>query len=597
MSGLFSTFNIATRGMSVQQKAIDVTSHNVANANTPGYSRQRALIETTRPFGMPTLNNVAEPGQLGTGAQVSAIQRYRDAFLDYQTRVESSKMGQYSTRQKILSEAEAILNEPTDTGLSSRMGAFFDSWQQLSLQPASSNTRTMVAQQSSTLADNLNHTAKQLTDLKDNVQLEIKSTVFDVNASLKQIEQLNAQIRAVAIAGNKANDLMDKRDLLIDGLSSKFNINVEKKEFDSVDITPVDEKNRYVVNVDDSKSSSRLSYISSIDKDASDATGKTYTITYNKLGDSLNSQSTGKITITNVVDPTKLKDLQQGRVLWADGDGNAVDTSGNVIADNSVIDISNISNIASFNPSDGEIKGFQSVQKDIDDYMDQLNRLAKTLALSVNAVHNGQADSADGGATPDSIPFFVNSEKANYDPNNKDALLNPVAVSTAEADITAANISVNKEILADVMKIKAGTLDTSGEGDGTRAKAIAGIRDTLLMVQDVDGTTTRAGFILSNNLLPGGLGIKGNTDGIKLENYFKDTIDRLGIQSQEASNIVSAQENILANFEESRTSISGVSLDEETANLVQYQHAYQANAKIVSVIDELLDVVINGLKK
>src|SRR5690242_2828088 len=129
MSGLFSTLNVGTRGMSVQQKSIDVTSHNIANANTKGYSRQRALIETTRPFCMPSLNNVAEPGQLGTGAQISAIQRYRDAFLDYQTRVETSTKGQFDARSIILHEVESIFNEPSDTGLSTLMGKFFDSWQ------------------------------------------------------------------------------------------------------------------------------------------------------------------------------------------------------------------------------------------------------------------------------------------------------------------------------------------------------------------------------------------------------------------------------------------------------------------------------------
>jgi flagellar hook-associated protein 1 FlgK len=110
VSGIFSTFNIATRGMAAQQKAIDVTSHNIANANTEGYSRQRAVMETTTPFGMPSLNNAAEPGQLGTGAVVSAVERFRDAFLDYQTRVETSTKGQYDTKQTILGEVESIFN-------------------------------------------------------------------------------------------------------------------------------------------------------------------------------------------------------------------------------------------------------------------------------------------------------------------------------------------------------------------------------------------------------------------------------------------------------------------------------------------------------
>ena len=157
MSGLFSTFNIAKRGMNVQQRSIDVTSHNISNANTPGYSRQRTKIETTRPMGM-----TGDVGQLGTGAQVAAIERVRDGFLDYQVRGETSSLGKYDARSKLLQEVETIFNEPSETGISSLMGKFFDSFQELSKQPSSSNGRTVVAQQSAALADALNHTYTQL---------------------------------------------------------------------------------------------------------------------------------------------------------------------------------------------------------------------------------------------------------------------------------------------------------------------------------------------------------------------------------------------------------------------------------------------------
>ncbi len=126
MSGLFSTFNVATRGMSAQQKAIDVTSHNIANANTEGYSRQRATMETTRPFGMPTMNNAIGPGQLGTGVQISTITRIRDSFLDYQVRTENGTKGLYEGREKFLTEIESIMNEPSDTGISTLVERFLN---------------------------------------------------------------------------------------------------------------------------------------------------------------------------------------------------------------------------------------------------------------------------------------------------------------------------------------------------------------------------------------------------------------------------------------------------------------------------------------
>ncbi|WP_341349986.1 flagellar basal body rod C-terminal domain-containing protein [Clostridium polynesiense] len=182
----------------------------------------------------------------------------------------------------------------------------------------------------------------------------------------------------------------------------------------------------------------------------------------------------------------------------------------------------------------------------------------------------------------------------------------------AECEITAENISINKEILYDVMKIKTRTHDNEfsypnennkdGETDGARALAIARIRDTLIKIQDVGETIksrkdmfdpTRGGSILKNN----GMEIESNINGMKIDSFFKDTVDRLGVQTQEAKRIVKNQLDLLDSMVEMKYSISGVSLDEEMANLIQFQHAYQANAKIIATVDELLDVIVNGLTR
>ncbi|MDP4088226.1 MAG: flagellar hook-associated protein FlgK [Bacillota bacterium] len=613
MSGLFSTFNIATRGMSVQQKAIDVTSHNIANANTEGYSRQRATIETTRPFGMPTLNNAAEPGQLGTGAQVSAIQRVRDTFLDYQVRVETSTQGKYDARQTYLGNIESIFNEPSDTGISTLIGKFFDSWQQLSKDPQSSNARTVVAQQSAALADELNHTYTQLQSLKGNANSEIKNTVTDVNSLLSQIDEVNQQIIGVKVAGNEPNDLMDRRDLLLDQLSSKFGINIDKKDFDGIDVKPVDDagiKDSAIIKHEPNSDSKRFSYISSIDKaagtsgtDAAGNTTNTYTITYYKLGDMSSEKNKSTITVTGLSD-SDAKALGESRVLWAGNDGTAIKGDGYELKDGAVI---SAAELTPYKPASGELSGYMSIMSDIDSYTDQVNALAKALAFTVNAVHSGVTDPTSSSST-DKVPFFVNSDAASY----KDPKSTLTGYDfTKESEITAGNISVNKEILSDVMKIKTKTHDNNydytedntvdGETDGERAKAIAALRDSLVKIQDIGvGLKSRkdllgtggSGFSDTNNMT-----LTNNTNGMTIDNYFKDTVDKLGVQSQEAKRIVKNQQSLLDSFNESKQSVSGVSLDEEMANLVQYQHAYQANARVISTIDQLLDVIVNGLIK
>lgn len=611
MSGLFSTFNIAKRGMNVQQKSIDVTSHNIANSNTVGYSRQRAKIETSRPFGGTSMGSSVQAGQLGTGAQIQAIERVRDSFLDYQVRGENAILGKYDMRNNYLYEVESVFNEPSDTGLSTLMGKFFDAFQELSKQPNSSNSRTVVAQQSAALADGLNATYTKLENLQSNTQDMLKSTVTEVNSILEQLDRVNQEIISVTVSGNAPNDLMDKRDLLLDDLSYKFGIQVDKREFNGIDLKPTETgsmKAALLVNSSPNGDVSRFSYVTNVEQDRNDLSGRTYIVTYYKNGnmDSENNRQTLKIS---GITPEQAKEIKDNRIIWADKTGQAARGDGYPIRNGDTI---SYSELMVFKPETGSTSGLVSVQRDIEDYMNQLNKLAKSLAFSVNAIHSGIEDPLNntGGADKDYLPYFVNKDVAKYRING--LLSNLDETLKSEEEITAKNISMNTEILQDVMKIKTRTHDDlfaythenniDGDGDGARALSIAQLRDSLIRIQDINETVvsrkdmfdkSKGGNTLSNN----GLKVENSTSGMKIDSYFKDTIDRLGVQAQEAQRMVTNQEDLLYSIEETRASVSGVNLDEEMANLVQFQHAYNANAKIISTVDELLDVIINSLKR
>ncbi|ATD54616.1 flagellar hook-associated protein FlgK [Clostridium chauvoei] len=611
MSGLFSTFNIAKCGMNVQQKSIDVTSHNVSNANTVGYSRQRAKIETTRPFGGTGINASVQAGQLGTGAQVQAIERVRDNFLDFQVRNETAILGKYESRNKFLYEIESVFNEPSDTGLSTLMGKFFDSFQELSKQPNSSNARTVVAQQTAALCDTLNSTYTKMEDLQSNAQQMIKSGVVELNSILGQIDRINQEIIGVSVTGNTPNDLMDKRDLLLDKLSYKFNVQVDRKAFNGIDVRPEDVGGMKVSNLVSAAPNTqvaRMSFVSSIEKDAKDFSEDTYIITYYKNGnmDSEENKQTMKVT---GLSKEQVVEIENSRMIWASESGQATKADGYPISDGATI---HGSELMIFKPKSGDLSGLISIQKDIKDYMGQLNKLSKTIAFSVNAVHSGMDNPLNNGAEieRDYLPFFVNKDVAKYTNNN--LLSNLDSTLHGEEEITAKNISINKEILSDVMKMKTRTNDDrfaypshntiDGESDGSRALAIAQLRDSLIKIQDINETikSRQDMFDMKKGGTPlssGGLKIANSPSGMKMDGYFKDTIDRLGVQAQEAKRMVSNQEDLLFSLEQTRKSESGVSLDDEMANLVQFQHAYNANAKIIATVDELLDVVVNGLKR
>lgn len=611
MSGLFSTFNIAKSGMNVQQKSIDVTSHNIANSNTVGYSRQRAKIETSRPFGGTAMNSSMQAGQIGTGAQIQAIERVRDNFLDFQVRSENSVLGKYDMRNNYLYEVESVFNEPSDTGISTLMEKFFDAFQELSKQPNSSNSRTVVAQQSAALADALNATYTKLENLQTNAQDMLKSTVIEVNSMLEQIDRVNQEIISVTVSGNTPNDLMDKRDSLLDELSYKFGIQIDKKEFNGIDVKPTESgrmSSTLLVNSSPNSNVSRFSYVTDVELDKSDFSESTYIVTYYKNGN-MDSESNKQTFKISGITKEQAKEIKDNRILWADKNGQAAKGDGFPIKDGDVI---TYSELMVFKPETGSVSGLVSVQQDVEDYMNQLNKLAKGLAFSVNAIHSGIEDplSNSAGADKDYLPFFVNKDIANY--RNNGVLGNIDETLRGEEEITAKNISINKEILEDVMKIKTKTHDDlfaytnenniDGDSDGSRALAIAQLRDSLIRIQDINESVNSRKDMFDknkggNSLLNNGLNIENSVSGMKMDSYFKDTIDRLGVQAQEAQRMVTNQEDLLYSIEESRASVSGVSLDEEMANLVQFQHAYNANAKIISTIDELLEVVINGLKR
>ena len=557
MASIFSTFNTAKSGLTVHQSGINVTSHNIANSSTVGYSRQRAKIQTSRPI---TLG--AEAGQVGTGAQISAIERVRDSFLDYQVRVETAELGKYSTKLDYLSQVEGIFNEPSDTGISTALSDFFDAFQELSKQSTSSSTRVVVTQKTKTLCDLLNNTYSKLEKLQENSVESLKNSVKEVNSILEQLTTVNNQIRIASITGDNPNDLMDSRDNLLDELSSKFGIDVDKTQFNGNDITAtgIGANLNPLVNSEPNGEVTRLSFISEI-KANNDGT---HTISYFVNGD---TEKPKTITVSGLA-ATEVDTLKKTRILLTDGNGEMLDGQGNIVKDGGTI----ANPIEKFIPKSGEIAGAIEVQDSIGSYMNQLDKMAKGLALSVNAIHSGSMDSNIKDTTK-TLDFFVASD-------GKD-----------EAGISAKNISINALILENPSFINTKENADAGEGDGSRALAIAQLQNTLLSISKIDSTTTRAQLCTFTNGSTMSL-VSDTASGTKVESYFQDVVDKLGVEAQHAKRVVSNEEDLLNSLDLNRLSVSGVSLDEEMTNLIQYQKAYSANAKTITTVSDMLDIIL-----
>lgn len=236
--GFFGLYN-AHRGIIAAQSALNTINHNVANANTPGFTRQRIDLASMPAYQYPT-NNVAMGafGQIGQGVSVEQVNRIRDAFLDGQFRLQNAGLGRDTNTAQVMKTMEGILAEPTEDGINAAMQRLFDAANQMALRPESTAARTDFIQQAEQVVNIFQNQAKQLSDLRQNLVgdaavpgsfnvSELAINVKQVNEKLATLAQVNLEINTVVASGARPNDLFDKRDQLLDELSKLVDIQVD----------------------------------------------------------------------------------------------------------------------------------------------------------------------------------------------------------------------------------------------------------------------------------------------------------------------------------------------------------------------------------
>lgn len=210
---------MALRALTASQRGLDVTNHNIANAQTPGYTRQEVQLTPSPPYTVPSLIGSPEAGQLGTGVEVQRIRRLRDSFLDSQVRQETQSLGRWEVRRDGLAQVETIFGEPSGSGLSEMLGRFWNAWHDLSVDPSSAAARANVTQQATSLAMVINRNYSQLDDLRRDLDSRIAGSVEEINSLAQRIAALNIEISKVHGSGDSPNDLRDARDALLDRLA------------------------------------------------------------------------------------------------------------------------------------------------------------------------------------------------------------------------------------------------------------------------------------------------------------------------------------------------------------------------------------------
>ena len=217
--GLDGLLDIGKSALSVAQQALTVAGHNVANVNTPGYSRQEAMVTERSPVG-------GNPGQVGTGVQVTQIRRIVDSFINRQITSSNELLGQLNISYSQLSQIQNLFSDSNNQGIGAQLNEFFKSLQDVAASPSDVTPRSVLLAKSALLTSTISHVAGVLSDRRVSVNDQVKQTISEINSLTSQVATLNGKIVDAEMTGQNANNLRDQREQAINDLSQRVDISV-----------------------------------------------------------------------------------------------------------------------------------------------------------------------------------------------------------------------------------------------------------------------------------------------------------------------------------------------------------------------------------
>lgn len=217
MIGLTSLFDIARSALTTSQQALAVTGHNVANVNTPGYSRQEAVLTERPPLD-------GQPGMAGTGVMPTSIRRYTDQFVNRQLTAVQENLGRLTVSKEELFRLQNLFGDSNNQGIAARMNDFFRGLQDVSTNPSELAARSVLLANARQLASSVNQVSSDLVTARQSLNFQVRQTISEINSLSNQIGELNSQIARAELAGQNANDLRDQRELALNELATRIDI-------------------------------------------------------------------------------------------------------------------------------------------------------------------------------------------------------------------------------------------------------------------------------------------------------------------------------------------------------------------------------------
>lgn len=629
MLSTFHGIETGKKGLMSNNMGIQTTGHNLSNIETEGYSRQKVNLSTTIPLYEPSANRVEVPGQIGTGVQVEDIQRVRDQAIDDRINYEKGGLGYWETKQKFLHQLETIFNEPDKPNLRTVLDDFWESWQKLAADPTEQASRLELIQRAELLAKTMNHTYNSVYDLRQNVNLLIEQKIAEINHIAREIATLNIQIVKSEAMGDKPNDLYDKRDLLADRLSKIVDIRIERNnkhelivyigtenlvqggkvhevrgvgepENDGLTAILWDDGRQVklgagelagLMDVRDNDLRKALQNLNSLAVNITDTTNEVH-----RDGFGLNLTTNNNFFKEIPLSPVANGDYDFNNDGIFDGVAIFRVSGTERLDEHTVIGSSGFLNFgpSRFNGQDVLIQ-YQATDK-VKDVIERINQSDAGVVAYLN--HKGQlslkAKIPEDRRFPqfvirhieDSGNFLVGVAGILSQSGANGAFDYRTPGNITKFNVPAENIALtfqknqgawfglDEKILANPDNIAAAAgIDTNGDGDPDRINGLGDNRNALQIAE------LRHRKIMIE-------------ERSSASDFIKAMIGDFGTRSQAAIVNMDKNKAVVDSLENLRKQISGVNVDEELSKMIMYQHGYNASARLVSVIDRMIETLI-----
>ncbi|RLB20675.1 MAG: flagellar hook-associated protein FlgK [Deltaproteobacteria bacterium] len=586
MSGLGLVLSIAKDALAAQQIGVNVTAHNIANVSTDGYSRQTSVNEAKEPAPYAGL-------LLGRGVDTTQVLRTTDQFIEKQLRERKSDMLSYQELENYMQVLEGMFNENSESSISTMLSEFWNLWHDIANNPSGSPERIALYEHSILMSDQFDTLNTDLIQLQTDLTNAMNAGINEINQITSELAQVNSQLVGMETGTSIANDLRDKRNTLVSELGQY--IDVKGFEQSNGTLTVVTARGCVLVCGNDSynlvlggDNGDRVMWKSDSGVVAGDITEY---ITMGKLGGWLEMRD-------EIIEKYKLDlNAMAKEFIWSvnrqhsQGVGleafNTV-TGTYAVSDNgeelgtvdSGLDYYDKISDGVFNvwiyDSSGAVVGGGPTVITVDS--DSGGTTLTSIKEAIDAVDNISATIATGGKlkidADNGYTFAFSGDTSN--------VLAALGINTFFTGTTAGGIGVNSKIGSDKNFIAAAQIDSAGSyaaGDNTNAIAITDLQYTSM---DIPQWTCNR--------------IEGDTEGsmtASIDDYYHSMISSIGIKSSSISRGRAFNAVMVNKIEETRDSISGVSLDEEMTNLIKFQNAFQAAAKLITISDEMLNTLLS----